>query len=74
MVSAKVRPGDIDAVVTAWKTTVAPSVPKQAGFRGARLLVNRATGAIRSLGLWESEAAFEATVAWNQEQLAKFTG
>jgi hypothetical protein len=25
-----------------------------------------------SVGLWETEADFQATVTWNQEQIAKF--
>jgi hypothetical protein len=39
-----------------------------------RLLVDRENGKIASLGLWETEADFQATVSWNQEQIARFTG
>jgi heme-degrading monooxygenase HmoA len=51
---------------------VAPSVQQQKGFKSARLLVQRQTGQVLSMGLWETEADFLATVEWNQEQIAKF--
>jgi heme-degrading monooxygenase HmoA len=51
-----------------------PSVQQQKGFRSVRLLVDRQKGKIASLGLWETEADFQATIEWNQEQVAKFAG
>ena len=39
-----------------------------------RLLVDRKNGKIASMGLWETEADFQATVKWNEGQVAKFAG
>ena len=39
-----------------------------------RTIVDHQNGKIASLGLRETEADFQATVEWNQSQIAKFTG
>ena len=62
----------LDEVIQLWREVVAPSARQQPGFKGARLLVNRATGKIASMGLWETAADAQRTVAWNQGQLARF--
>lgn len=72
MVSGQVAPADIDECLRLWNEAVAPSVRIQAGFGGARVFVQRDTGRIVSMGLWDSEEDFENTVSWNDEQLAKF--
>jgi len=53
---------------------VLPSVQQQKGFKGVRLLVDRKNGKVASLGLWEAEADFQATIEWNQGQVGKFAG
>lgn len=62
----------LDAAVQLWQDTVLPSVQQQQGFRSVRLLVDRNHGKIASLGLWDTEADFQATVAWNAGQVARF--
>jgi len=37
-------------------------------------MVERKTGKVASMGLWETEADVQGTVEWNQGQLAKFAG
>jgi heme-degrading monooxygenase HmoA len=69
---ATVSPDRVDEAIQRWGDTVLPSVQQQQGFKGVRLLVDRKNGRIVSLGLWESEAAFQATVAWNEGQIARF--
>jgi heme-degrading monooxygenase HmoA len=52
-----------------------PTWQQQKGFRGANLLVNRATGAILSISTWATRADLDATEAsgWYQEQVARFS-
>ncbi len=45
-----------------WQDSVLPSVRQQKGFRSVRLLVDRKNGKVASLGLWKTEADFQATV------------
>jgi heme-degrading monooxygenase HmoA len=51
-----------------------PLWQQQRGFRHADLLVDRSTGKIMTISLWETRADLEATEAsgWYQEQVAKF--
>lgn len=42
------------------------------GFKSVRLLVERETGKLMTIGLWETEADFQATVEWNKGQIAQF--
>jgi heme-degrading monooxygenase HmoA len=72
VVTGHVPPAKLDEVVQLWKTEVAPSVQQQRGFVNVRLMVDRAAGKIKTMGLWESEDDFKATVAWNQGQIDKF--
>ena len=65
-------PGKLEEAVQLWRKEVLPSVQQQKGFRAVRLLVDRQNGKIASLGFWESEAAFQATLSWNEGQVAKF--
>jgi heme-degrading monooxygenase HmoA len=73
VVCGHVAPGQIDGVIHLWQTTVLPSVWQQHGFKGVRFLVERSTGKIMTMGLWETEADFRATITWNQGQIEKFT-
>lgn len=62
----------MDEAIQLWKDAVLPSVQQQKGFLGVRLIANRQNGKIASLGQWATEADFHVTVAWNDEQVAKF--
>jgi heme-degrading monooxygenase HmoA len=64
----------VDEVIRLWRDSVLPSVKQQKGFKSVRLLVERKTGKVMSMGLWETEADFQATAEWNQEQIIKFAG
>jgi hypothetical protein len=74
MVSGSVPIEKIDMAIRLWQESVLPSARKQRGFKGVRFLVDRAAGIIVTMGLWESEADFKATVDWNQGQIDKFAG
>jgi quinol monooxygenase YgiN len=74
MVTAAVRPGKLDEAIQLWKDSVAPTTRQQTGFISARMFVDRAAGKIRTLGLWQTEADFLASVQWNQAQIDKFAG
>jgi heme-degrading monooxygenase HmoA len=67
-----IQPGRLDEAVQLWQDSVLPSVQQQAGFKGVRLMVDRKNNRIVSLGLWETEAHFQATIAWNEAQVARF--
>jgi heme-degrading monooxygenase HmoA len=67
-----IAPEKLDEAVRLWQGSALPSVRQKKGFKSVRLLVDRASGKIASLGLWETEADFQATVGWNQGQVAKF--
>ena len=72
LVAGSIPSDQLDQAIQLWQDTVLPSVQQQKGFRSVRLLVDRKNGKIASLGLWETEADFQATVEWNQNQVAKF--
>lgn len=73
MVTAGIKPERVNEAVQRWRETVAPSVQQREGFISARLLIRRDAGKIVSIGLWETEADFQATIEWNREQVATFT-
>jgi heme-degrading monooxygenase HmoA len=72
LVTGSVPPAKLEEAVQLWKEEVLPSVQQQKGFKSVRLLIDRQNGKIVSLGLWDTEADYQATVAWNQGQIAKF--
>jgi len=74
LVAGSIPPDKLDEAIQLWRDAVLPSVQQQKGFKGVRLLVDRKNGKVASLGLWETEADFQATVEWNQGQVAKFAG
>ncbi len=73
LVSGMLSADKVQEAVDLWRESVAPSVAAQEGFKSARLVVERKTGKIISISLWETEADFQATVLWNQGQVAKFS-
>ena len=75
VVTAQVSPEKIAEGIQLWQDSVVPAVKAQKGFKSGRLLVNRKTGKIVTVGLWETEADMLATSEGStfvQEQLAKF--
>jgi heme-degrading monooxygenase HmoA len=72
LVTGSIPREKLDDAIQLWRDSVFPSVQQQKGFKGVRLLVDRKNGKVASLGLWETEADFQATVEWNQRQVAKF--
>jgi quinol monooxygenase YgiN len=56
VVTAQISPDQVDEAIRLWQEFVAPSVKQQPGFNSARLLVERKTGKVRSMGLWQTEA------------------
>jgi hypothetical protein len=71
-VTAQTSPEKVDEAIQLWRESVAPSTKEQKDFKGAYLFVERSTGKIRTVGLWETESDLQASVGWNQEQIAKF--
>ena len=74
VVSGMVPPDKLEEAIELWRNTVALSVPQRKGFKNAWLLVDRRTGRVMSLGLWETEPDVQDTSQWNLEQIDKFTG
>lgn len=74
VVTARIASQDVDEAIRLWHETVAPSARQQPGFRNARFLVDRRTGAIASMGVWATEADLVASVGWNRGQLDRFAG
>jgi len=70
VITTQTSPGKLADAIQLWRESVAPSVKQQKGFKRAYLLVERATGKIRTIGLWETEADLQASVGWYQEQIA----
>ena len=74
IVTAQVLPENVNEDIKIWRDSVVPAVKTQKGFKRGYLLVNRKTGKVVTVGLWESEADMQATgegSAFLQEQLAK---
>jgi hypothetical protein len=74
MVTGSFAPGKLDEAVKLWRDAVAPAAKRQPEFIRAYLLVQRQTGKLTSVGLWQSEAAVQQSANWNQEQIARFSG
>jgi heme-degrading monooxygenase HmoA len=72
VVRGAILPDRIDDVIQLWHESVLPTARQQRGFISARLLVDRASSRVLSMGLWETEADFQASVRWNEGQLSKF--
>src|ERR1700730_15515925 len=54
-------PEKLDQTIENYQQQVLPVLKQQAGFRGAVLLANRATGAAQSVTMWENEEAERAS-------------
>lgn len=71
MVTATALPGRLDDVIQFWKDN-APATQEQPGFINARMYSDHAANRIRTVSLWESEAACLASTQWNEGILAGF--
>jgi heme-degrading monooxygenase HmoA len=49
-----------------------PSLKQQKGFKRAYLFVERSTGKVGTISLWETEADLQASVTSAQELMGKF--
>jgi hypothetical protein len=73
VVTAQVSPARLDEAIKVWKESVMPAVKSQKGFSSGRLMVNRSTGKIVTVALWNAESDMRATAGgFVQEQIAKF--
>jgi heme-degrading monooxygenase HmoA len=54
-------PDKVDDGIRNFRETVVASYKDVAGFEGAYLLVNRRTGKVMGITLWDSEASMQAT-------------
>jgi heme-degrading monooxygenase HmoA len=72
--TVQLQPDKVDEAIRIFQESVVPAAKQQAGFRGATLLVDRATGKGLSLTHWASEAEMKAgeSSGYYQEQIAKF--
>jgi quinol monooxygenase YgiN len=73
LVTGSVDPDKADEAVQLWQEGHRVIRAETGGFRGARLMVDRATGKSASMGLWETEAHLEGTMEWNQANIAPFS-
>jgi len=77
MTRAQTSPDRLDEAAKIWKEQVLPGARQQAGFSGAALLVDRATGEGMTVTYWASEAALRASEAdadARRGQIAQTTG
>jgi heme-degrading monooxygenase HmoA len=72
LVTGTIAPERLDDAIRLWRDSVLTSVQQLKGFKSVRLLVDRQNGKIASMGLWETETVFQATVEWNEKQVARF--
>ena len=75
VVTAQISPDRVDEAIRLFRDSITPAAREQKGFQSGRLLVDRKTGKVISVGLWETEADIQATgegSVYLQEQLAKF--
>ena len=63
MASVQVEPERIDTIVSRYRETVRPIHQRSEGLRNHYFLVERQSGQIRIIGLWDSPEALEAALA-----------
>jgi heme-degrading monooxygenase HmoA len=73
-ISAQLRPGNIDTVVTLFENVVMHAATEQQGFRRGLLLIDRAHDHAISIGLWHSELDLLASeqVGYLRQQIGQF--
>jgi quinol monooxygenase YgiN len=74
IVTVHVDPADIDEAVEVYEASVVPAAKSQAGFHGAMLFVDHATGRGVSVTFWESEELMMQGQGsqYYSDQIAKF--
>lgn len=76
LVTVYIAKDKLDDAIALYRDSVMPAAQKEKGFKGGRLLINRATGKGLSVVIWESEAAANASgegSSYFQEQIGKFS-
>ena len=73
VVTVQTRPGKLEEAAGLFRDSVIPAAKQQAGFGGALLLTDAATGKAVSITLWASEADQQAseTSGYLREQVGK---
>ena len=64
-----VSPERLGEVAGAIPDDVRQALAREPGFKGSMLLVDRQSGKVMTIGLWESEAAVQASLAAHQARL-----
>ena len=67
--TGQVPPERIGEVAGAIPDDVRQSLAREPGFKGSMTLVDRQSGTVMTIGLWESEAAVQASLAAHQARL-----
>ncbi len=73
MITARMKPGQLDEAVQTYASSIVPAMRAQAGFREAKLLIDAAESSAVSITFWETEEAMlhgEAS-GYLQEQITK---
>jgi heme-degrading monooxygenase HmoA len=63
MTTLQVAPEQLDEVGRRFQMDAMPALEKIEGFRGLYIMADRASGKVIGIGLWETEAAMEASSA-----------
>lgn len=63
MTTATGSPANLDEGLRTYREGILPSIESLDGFKGTYTLVNRATGKVVNISLWETEAAMTASAA-----------
>ena len=76
LISAQVGSDKLDEGIMIWKEKDMPLTESVKGYRGAYLLIDRETGKVISMTLWESEedAITDEQSTLHQEQLDMYKG
>ncbi len=55
------KPEQVEAVIRNFRENVGPAAKKMAGFKGSYFLVNRKSGKILGIALWDTEENLQAS-------------
>lgn len=74
-ISAQLRPGNVETVITVFENVVMHAATEQTGFRRGLLLIDRAHDHAISVGLWHSEQDLLTSeqVGYLRQQIGQFT-
>ena len=68
--TAQLPPERLDMSAPVMPDDVRQALAREPGFKGTFFLLDRQSGKVMTIGLWESEAAVQASAAGHQERLA----